>query len=179
MNTCDITFHRSSTKEINHEEWLFGVLAGVKSTIMTRFGEEEGKITALQDLAAQERTTTCAAKLQVEELRKKLEEERVTKEDNKVAMAALQQEFYGKLAQEIVVRERLSEELANATGQLVAAASACHHDHNNGRHHQVAVTVLPRPVGLFKFNNFRPLEGLLLVIGVEPEPSYSSLTHKA
>jgi bacillopeptidase F (M6 metalloprotease family) len=49
----------------------------------------------------------------------------VTKEDNKLAMAALQQEFEGKLAQEIVVRERLSEELASAKGELAAAASAC------------------------------------------------------
>ncbi len=44
----------------------------------------------------------------------KLEEERVTKEDNKVAMTTLQHEFQGKLAQEIVVRERLSENLASA-----------------------------------------------------------------
>ncbi len=79
--------------EINHEEWLSNVLACVKSTIMTRFGEENGKITALQDLAARERTTSCAAKLQVVELRQKLEEERVTIEDNNVAMVALQQEF--------------------------------------------------------------------------------------
>ncbi len=46
-------------------------------------------------------------------------------EDNKVAMAALQQEFEGKLAQEIVVRERLSEELASAKGELAAVASSC------------------------------------------------------
>jgi hypothetical protein len=111
--------------EISHEEWLSGVLAGVKSTIMTRFGEEDSKITALQDVAARERTTTCDAKLQVVELRKKLEEERVTNEDNKVAMAALHQEFQGKLAQEIVVRERLSEEFASAKGELAAAASTC------------------------------------------------------
>ena len=111
--------------EVNHEEFLSGVMAGVKSTIMTRFGEEVGKITALQDLVARERTTACAAQLQVEELRKQLEVERVTKEDNKVAMAALQQEFEGKLAQEIVVRERVSEELASAKRELAAAASAC------------------------------------------------------
>ncbi len=61
--------------EINHEEWLSSVLAGVKSTIMTRFGEEDGKIPALQDLFARERTTTCAAQLQVKELRNTLEEE--------------------------------------------------------------------------------------------------------
>ena len=47
--------------EVNHEEFLSGVMAGVKSTIMTRFGEEVGKITALQDLVARERTTACAA----------------------------------------------------------------------------------------------------------------------
>ncbi len=47
------------------------------------------------------------------------------KEDNKVAMVALQQEFQGKLAQEIVVRERLSEELVSAKRQLAAAASTC------------------------------------------------------
>ncbi len=70
--------------EINHEEWLSCVLAGVKSSIMTRF---------------------C--------------------EDNKVAMAALQQEFEGKLTQEIVVHGRLSEELASAKGELAAAALAC------------------------------------------------------
>ena len=111
--------------EINHEEFLSGVMAGVKSTIMTRFGEEDGKITALQDLVARERTTACAAQLQVKELRKQLEEERVTKEDNKLAMATLQHEFEGKLAQEIVVRERVSEELASAKRELAAAASAC------------------------------------------------------
>ena len=111
--------------EINHGDFLSGVMASVKSTIMTRFGEEDGKITALQDLVARERTTACAAQLQVKELRKKLEEERVTKEDNKVAMAALQQEFEGKLAQEIVVRERVSEELASAKRELAAAASTC------------------------------------------------------
>jgi hypothetical protein len=110
--------------EINHEEWLSSVMASFKSTIMTRFGEEDGKITALQELVARERTTACAAQLQVKELRKMLEEERVTKEDNKLAMAALQQEFKGKLAQEIVVRERLSEELASAKRELAAAASA-------------------------------------------------------
>ena len=109
--------------EINHEEFLSGEMAGVKSTIMTRFGEEDGKITALQDLVARERTTACDAQLQVKELRKK--EERVTIEDNKVAMAALQQEFEGKLAQEFVVRERGSEELASAKRELAAAASAC------------------------------------------------------
>ncbi len=49
----------------------------------------------------------------------------MTKEDNKVAMAALQQECQGKLAQEIVVRERLFEELARAKRELAAAASAC------------------------------------------------------
>ena len=84
INTWDITFHMSSKTEIGHEEWLSGVLAGVKSAIMTRFGE-----------------------------------------DNKVAMAALQQEIEGKLAQEIVVRERVSEELASAKRELAAAASAC------------------------------------------------------
>ena len=110
--------------EINHEELFSGVMAGVKSSIMTRFGEEDGKIIALQDLVARERTTACAAQLQVEEPRKQLEVERVTKEDNKVAMAALQQEFEGKLAQEIVVRERVSEELASAKRELAAAASA-------------------------------------------------------
>jgi hypothetical protein len=80
----------SSTMEINHEELLSSVMAGVKSTILTRFGESDGKITALQDVVARERITSCVAKLQVVELRKKLEEERVTKEDNKVAMATLQ-----------------------------------------------------------------------------------------
>ena len=49
----------------------------------------------------------------------------MTKEDNKLAMAALQQEFEGKLAQEIVVRERVSEELASAKRELADAASAC------------------------------------------------------
>ncbi len=88
--------------EINHEGLLSGVLAGVKSTIMSSFGEEDGKITALQDLVARERTTTCVAQIQVKELRNKLEEERVTKEDNKVAMLALEQEFQGELAQAIV-----------------------------------------------------------------------------
>ena len=111
--------------EVNHEEFLSGVMAGVKSTIMTRFGEEDGKITALQDLVARERTITCDAQLQVKELSKQLEEERVAKEDNKVAMAAIRQEFEGKLAQEIVVRERVSEELASAKRELAAAASAC------------------------------------------------------
>ncbi len=59
------------------------MLAGVKSTIMTRFAK-----------------------------------------DSNVAMAALQQEFEGKLEQEIIVRERLSEELASAKGELAVAASA-------------------------------------------------------
>ena len=49
----------------------------------------------------------------------------MTKEDNKIAMVALQHELQGKLAQEIVVRERLSEELASAKRELAAAASAC------------------------------------------------------
>ncbi len=49
----------------------------------------------------------------------------MTKEDNKVAMASLQQEFQGKLSQEIVVRERLFEELASAKQELATAASAC------------------------------------------------------
>ncbi len=40
-------------------------------------------------------------------------------------MAALQQEFQGMLAQEIVVRERLPEELASAKGEFAAVASAC------------------------------------------------------
>ena len=111
--------------EINHEIFLSGVMASVKSTIITRFGEEDGKITALQDLVARERTKACAAQLEVKELREMLEEERVTKEDNKVAMAAIRQEFEGKLAQEIVVRERVSEELASAKRELAAAASAC------------------------------------------------------
>ncbi len=94
-------------------------------TGMTRFSGEDGKITALQDLVARERTTTCVAQLQVLELRKKLEDERVMKEYNKVAMASLQHELHGKLAQEIVVRERLFEELASAKRELAAAASAC------------------------------------------------------
>ncbi len=115
----------SSTMETNYEEWLSNVFASVKSTITTRFGEEDGKITTLQDVVARERTTPCAAKLQVVELRKNLEEERVTKEDNKVAMVALQHEFQGKLAQEIVVRERLSEELASAKRELAVAALSC------------------------------------------------------
>ncbi len=46
----------------------------------------------------------------------------MTKEDNKVAMVDLQQELQGKVAQEIVVRERLSEELASAKRELAAAA---------------------------------------------------------
>ena len=130
--------------EINHEEWLSGVLAGVKSTIMTRFGEEDGKIAAMQDLVARKRTTTCAVKLQVEELRKKLEEERVTKEDNKVAMAALQQECQGKLAREIVVRERLCDELASAKGELAAAASACQEEIVAERTEQLCIPELMR-----------------------------------
>ena len=49
----------------------------------------------------------------------------MTKEANKVAMAVPQQEFEGKLAQKNVVRERLSEELASAKGELAVAASTC------------------------------------------------------
>ncbi len=39
--------------------------------------------------------------------------------------------------------------------------------------------MLPRPVGLRKSDDLRPLEGLLTVLGVEPEPSDSSLAHHA
>ena len=86
INTWDISFHRSSTMEINHEEWLSSVLAGVKSTIMTKFGEADGKITALEDVVARERGTSCAANLQVVELRKKLEEDKKDTVDKKVTI---------------------------------------------------------------------------------------------
>ena len=64
-------------------------------------------------------------------------------------------------------------------GRVVITAHPAEHDHIHGRHHQVVVTLLPGPVGFRKFDNLRPLEGLLPVLGVEPEPPNSRLPHKA
>ena len=85
----------------NHEAWLSELLMGLNYEILARLGEEDGRINALQNVIARERTISCTAKLEVADLRNKLDV--IRRENEDLYDKLYVKKYVGDLMQRIVL----------------------------------------------------------------------------